>query len=188
VGQVTARAVPDAEDPPSRPTRWSLSPRQRKLVLAAHVILSVGLLGISTALLVLATVAAATSDAATAQAAYRSLGIFTRGVVQPVAIGALVSGLVLSLGTAWGLVRHVWIVTKLALTAAVILCGMLVVGPSVKQAIAMTSGAAPPAGADLGSLPVVLVAASGVNVILLGAATVLSVYKPRGTLGRARRE
>src|SRR3712207_3612883 len=91
------RLAPGARGSASRPTGWSLTPGGRKLVLAAHIVVSVGLLGISTAMLVLGTVAATTADLATAQAAYRSMGIFTRGVIQPMALGALVTGVILSL-------------------------------------------------------------------------------------------
>ena len=178
------RAALGARSTSSRRTGWSLSPRQRKLILAAHIVVSVGLLGISAAMLVLGTVAATTPDFGTAQAAYRSMGIFTRGVIQPAAVGALVTGLILSLGTKWGLVKHYWIVTKLALTVATVLCGIVVVSPSVQQAIAMTSGAAPLAAPDRGSAPMVLIAASAANVFMLGAATVISVFKPWGTIGR----
>lgn len=165
-------------------TGWRLSPGQRKLVVAAHIVVSVGLLGLSTALFVLATVAALTSDAATAQAAYRSMAIFTRGVNQPVAIATLVTGVILSLGTKWGLFQHTWIVVKLVLTLATILNGMLNLGPAVQRAIALTASASSTAPPDLGSTALVAMAVPGINVLMLGAATVISVYKPWGRLGR----
>jgi len=180
------RPAPGAHASPSRRPGWSLSPSQRKLVVAVHIIVSVGLLGISTALFVLGTAAAVTSDVMTTQAAYRSMGIFTRGVVQPTAILALVTGIVLSLGTKWGLVKHYWIVVKLVLTVAAILCGMLIVGPNVRRAIAATSGAMPLNALDLGSTRLVLIAAPAANVLMLGAATFISVYKPWGQIGRGR--
>lgn len=182
--QVMPRPAPGASASPSRRTGWSLSPGQRKLVVVVHIIVSVGLLGLSTALLVLGIVAAATSDLATSQAAYRSMGIFTRGVVQPTAVLTVVSGVILSLGTQWGLVRHYWIVAKIVLTVAAILCGMLIVGPHVQQAIEATSGSTPLTTPDLGTTQLVLIAATAANVLMLGAATFLSVYKPWGRLGR----
>ena len=183
---VIQRPAPGVHGPPSRLVGWRLSPGQRKLVLAAHIVVSVGLFGLSAAMFVLGTVAVTTSDAETGQAAYRSMRIFTRGVVQPVALGALVSGLILSLGTRWGVVRHYWIVTKLALTVATVLCGIFVVGPLVQQAIGMSSDVAMLPAAGRGSAPIVLVAALAANVLMLGAATVISVYKPWGTIRRGR--
>ena len=175
-------------DPLGRPSGRSLSRRQRKLVLTAHIAISVGLLGISVAMLVLGTVGATTADPASSRAVYLSMGIFTRGVIQPAAVGALVTGVVLSLGTSWGLLKHYWIVAKLALTVAAVLCGIFVVRPLVQQAIAATSGAAPLTTPDPGSAPMLLIAASAANVLMLGAATVISVYKPWGAIARGRRE
>ena len=184
--RVMPRAAAGARGRSSRPQGWSLSPGHRKLVLAAHIVVSAGLLGISAAMLVLGTVAAATPDSGTSRAAYLAMGIFTRGVIQPAAVGALVTGLILSLGTKWGLLEHYWIVAKLALTVAAVLCGILVVRPAVEQAIAATSGAAPLTASDPGSAAMVLIAASGANVLMLGAATVISVYKPWGPIWRSR--
>ena len=165
---------------------WRLSPGQRKAMVAAHIVVSVGLLGLSTALFVLATAAALTSDLATTQAAYRSMAIFTRGIVQPVAIVTLVTGIILSLGTKWGLFQHTWIVVKLALTVATILNGMLNLGPAVQQAIALTANASVAAPPELGSAALVAMAVPGVNVLMLGAATAISVYKPWGAFRRGR--
>ena len=164
-----------------------LSPGQRKLVLAAHIVVSVGLLGLSAAQLVLATVAALTSDFATTQAAYRSMAIFTRGVVQPVAVATLVTGVILSLGTKWGLFQHTWIVVKLVLTVATVLNGMLNLGPAVQQAIALTATASAASPPNLGSTALVAVAVPGINVLMLSAATAISVYKPWGRLGRGQK-
>ena len=184
----TASAV-DSRDRATRATGWVLSPGQWKLAVAAHVMLSVGLLGVSTVLFVLAAVAAATADAETSLAVYRSMGILTSGVTQAGAVGALVTGLILSFGTKWGVFQYYWIVAKLVLTAATVVNGMVVVGGYVRQASALTSGSAPSA-AELGSVPMLLVAATGAGVLMLGAATVISVYKPWGAIrptGRARR-
>ncbi len=175
-----------ASAPASRPTRWSLSPGQRKAVLAAHIVVSVGLLGIYAARLLLGAVAATTPNAETASAAYRSLGIL-RGVIPPAAVGVLITGIGLALATSWGLFKHYWVVVKLALTAVVLPVSVLIVFPSVQRAMAATSPAAPLSAPDLGSAPLWLIAACGVIVLMLGAATVIGVYKPWGAIARRRR-
>jgi Predicted integral membrane protein (DUF2269) len=167
-------------------TGWRLSPGQRKALVAAHIVVSVGLLGISAAQLVLATAAALTSDVTMAQAAYRSMAVFRLGVVQPLAVATLVTGVVLSLGTKWGLFQHTWIVVKLVLTLATILNGMLNLGPAVQRATALTANASAASPPDLGSTALVTMLVPGVNVLMLGAATAISVYKPWGKLGRSR--
>lgn len=185
-GRAASRPAPGAYASAQDRTGWRLSPGQRKALLAAHIVVSVGLLGLSAAMFVLATVAALTTDLATTQAAYRAMAIFTRGVVQPVAIATLVTGVILSLGTKWGLFQHTWIVVKLVLTVATVLNGMLNLGPAVERAIALTANASAAAPPDLGTTALVAMAVPGVNVLMLGAATVISVYKPWGRLGRGR--
>jgi len=187
VAHALRERVPDAGGRSGRPARWRLSPRWRKLVLAAHIVVAVGLLGIYAAMLILGTVAAATPEPETAGAAYRSMGIL-RAVIPPAAGGALVTGVILALGTSWGLFQHSWVVVKLALTAAALSVSIFVVFPAVRQAIAATSAAAPLTAPDAGSAPLLLIVASGVIVLMLGAATVIAVYKPWGAIRRARRD
>ena len=184
-GRPAPRPAPGAHAAASRQTGWRLSPGQRKALVAAHIVFSVGLLGLSAAQFVLATVAALTSDVTMAHAAYRSIGIFRLGVVQPIAVATLVTGIILSLGTKWGLFQHTWIVVKLVLTVAAVLNGMLNLGPAVQRVIALTANASAASPPDLGTTALVAMAVPGVNVLMLGAATVISVYKPWGRLGRA---
>lgn len=179
------RPAPGAYASARQQTGWRLSPGQRKALVAVHIIVSVGLLGISAAQFVLATAAALTSDVTMAHAAYRSLAIFRQGVVQPIAIATLVTGVVLSLGTKWGLFQHTWIAVKLVLTLAAILNGMLNLGPAVQNAIALTANATASSPPDLGTVALVAIAVPGVNVLMLGAATAISVYKPWGKVRRA---
>ena len=185
-GRAAPRPAPGAYASASRQIGWRLSPGQRKALVAAHIVVSVGLLGISAAQLVLATAAALTSDVTIAQAAYRSMAIFRLGVVQPLAIVTIVTGVILSLGTKWGLFQHTWIVVKLVLTVATILNGMLNLRPAVQQAITLTANASAGSPPDLGSTALVAMAVPGINVLMLGAATVISVYKPWGQIGRRR--
>ena len=161
----------------SRQIGWRLSSSQRRFVLAAHIIISVGLFGAYAALLMLAVAGAMTTDPVTSSAAYGSMGIL-KGAVPPAAIGVVVTGVVLSLGASWGLFTHRWIVVKLVLTVAALPVSILLVFPSIQQA--MAAPAPTPA-------PPMLVAASGLVVVMLGAATVIAVYKPWGLIARGRR-
>ena len=178
--------APGASDPANHPSGWRLSPGRRKLALATHILISVGLFGIYAVMLILGTIAAATPDPETSRAAYRSMGILG-GVIPPAALGALGTGVILALGTPWGLFTHSWVVVKLALTVVALPVSIGVVFPAVRQASAATSGAVPLTAPDAGSAPLLLVAASGAIVVMLGAATIIAVYKPWGAIRRARR-
>jgi hypothetical protein len=149
-----------------------LSPRLRKLVLAAHVLVAVGWLGVVVAKLVLEITAAMSPDREIHGAAYVFMGAFDRALFPPAVIATLLTGIILSVGTPWGLFKHYWIVAKLILTVAVVVTGVVFVGAWVEQAIAAGSGPVSPP----------LIYAALAHVLMLGAATVISVYKPWGRI------
>jgi hypothetical protein len=80
---------------------------------------------------------------------------------------SLATGLALSVGTKWGVLRHRWVTVKLLLILSVILVGALVLGP---QTAAMIDGRD---GSEIA-----LVLASAYDVLALSLATGLSVFKP----------
>ena len=166
-----------------------VSPALYKLLLTAHIMVSVGWLGIVVAKLVLGLVAITSGSPDTAAALYVSMGVVNRAF-PPVAIATIVSGVLLSLGTKWGLLQHYWVVTKLLLTVGVIVTAVQLSDSHVQQSIAPLSGQAlaesPIVGlAAMPSTP--LIALSVAHVLMLGLATVLSVYKPWGKTWLARR-
>ena len=93
-------------------------PTVRRITLTAHVIASVGWLGGVAAFLALAVTGLTHRDPLTVRAAYVATDVLTWLVIVPLAATSLITGVVQSLGTAWGLFRHYWVVTKLLLTVA----------------------------------------------------------------------
>ena len=166
-----------------------LSPRTRKLVLATHVLVAVGWFGIVVAKLVLEITAVTTADQNLARAAFVFMGRFDRAMFPPAALATLVTGVVLSVGTAWGLFQHYWIVAKLVLTAAVIVTGVVFVGEWTRQVIEASSGGLipyPAPGSDARSAALWLIGAAVAHALMLAAATVISVYKPWGRIRPGR--
>ena len=155
-----------------------MPPPIRRLALVVHVGVSVGWLGAVVASLALGVVAWAAPDAAVAQAVYLVLEPMGWYVLVPLSVAAFVSGLVQSLGTTWGLVRHYWVLVKLAMTVfavGVLLLYMQTLGYLGEQARSVTDSA----GVDgLRTLSPVLHATGA--AVLLVAALVLSVFKPPG--------
>jgi hypothetical protein len=167
---------PETSTPVHDTPRWRLSTGQRKLVLAAHVAISVGLFGVFAAMVMLGVAGATASDPETSGAAYRAMSIL-KNAVPPGAVGVVVTGVVLSLGTNWGLFKHLWVVVKLVLTVAALPISILLVFPSIQRAIADPAAEA---------APLMLVLASGLVALLLGSATVIAVYKPWGLVAPGR--
>ena len=93
-----------------------LTPGPRKLVLTVHLTCSVGWIGAVVAYLALGAAAATSQDAPTVRAAWVGMEVVGWSAVLPLALAALLTGLVISLGTPWGLFRHYWVLISLGLT------------------------------------------------------------------------
>jgi hypothetical protein len=152
-----------------------MTPGWRKLVLIVHLTSSLGWIGAVIAYVALGIAAVANRDPATVHGAWMAMELIGWFVIVPLALAALVTGLVISLGTAWGLFRHYWVLISLALTllATVVL---IVHMPSVSATAALARVAD---SSQLGQLEGDLGHAVGGLVVLL-VVTVLNVYKPQG--------
>ncbi len=155
-----------------------MTPSLRKLVLTAHITFSVGWIGAVATFLALAIAGLTSQDAQMVRATYPAMELTARFVIVPLAFASLLSGLIQSLGTPWGLFRHYWVLLKLLLTifaTIVLLKKMPLIGYAARRAAEATSSSA-----DLrtAGIPLVVHAAGGILVLL--AVTILSVYKPWG--------
>jgi hypothetical protein len=152
-----------------------MRPAVRKLVLAVHLSVSVGWVGAAAAYVALGLAATTSWDASTIRSAWVAMEIVGWRVIVPLALATVVTGLVMGLGTRWGLFRHYWVTISLTLTvfATVIL---LLHMPDVSTLVAEVQQAEPAAlptfGGDLFH--------AGIGLGLLLVVLVLNVYKPAG--------
>lgn len=163
----------------------SLPPRLRKLLLTLHVTFSVGWLGAVAAFLALAISGLVAADPRLVRADYLAMDLIGGYVIVPLGVGALIVGLIQSLGTEWGLFRHYWVLVKFALT--VVATALLMLHMQLVSYLASVAAARSLAAGDLRDLRIQLVGDAGAALIVLLAATALSVYKPRGMTRRGRR-
>jgi hypothetical protein len=150
----------------------------RKFALTAHVTSSVALLGSIAAFLSLAVAGLTSQNAQMVRAAYLAMELIARFVIVPMAFVSLLTGLIQSLGTPWGLFRHYWVVVKLLLTvfaAVVLLAKMELIGYAARVAAGATLS-----GADLQAAGIQLVIHAAGGLLVLLVPVVLSVYKPPG--------
>ena len=152
-----------------------LPPRARKLALTTHVVASVGWLGAVAATLALGIAGVASEDAQRVRAVYPALEIVGWYALVPLSIASLLSGLVQSLGSRWGLLQHYWVVTKLLIN--VVASAVLLVYMQTLAALADTAAASGELSAVRSSSPVLH---AGAALVLLLAAAALSVHKPAG--------
>ena len=136
---------------PGQPSRATnrLSRRARNVALTAHILSAAGWFGVAVLVAAAAFTAGSTHDSAFAHALYHAIGD-SIWVSVPMGLIALATGVLLGVGTKWGLLRHWWVVA---------------------------SGA--------GSRP--LYDGPIAHCVVLGIATVLSVFKPGGRTPFARR-
>lgn len=154
----------------------TMPPRVRTFALTVHVTSSVGWLGAVAAFMALGIVGLTSQDAQTVRGAYLVMEPAAQLVLVPLAFASLLTGLVQSLGTTWGLFRHYWVLFKLLINVF----ATVVLLMYIQTFRAMTDMAADP-NADLNMVRNVSpVQHAALALLLLLVATVLAVYKPRG--------
>ena len=154
-----------------------MPPPLRKIALTAHVTSSIGWIGAIVVFLALAIIGLTSPDDQTVRGAYLVMEPAAWHVLVPLAFASLLTGLVMSLGTVWGLFQHYWVVFKLLIALFATMVLLIYMGtfglmadlandPSVD--LAMVRNASPLVHAVLA-------------LLLLLVATVLAIYKPQGT-------
>jgi hypothetical protein len=150
--------------------------RGRRLALTAHVTASMGWLGAAAAILAMAVMGLTSDDQRIVRAVYLVMEPTAWLALVPLAIASLVTGVLSSLVSVWGLVRHWWVVFKLLINVFATI--ILVMYMETFRAMAQLA-ADPSASLDLVRNPSPLLHGI-IAIVALLAATVLSVYKPRG--------
>src|SRR4029453_19286251 len=156
----------------------ALTPRLRKLALTAHVTSSVGWLGAVVAFLALSVAGLTSQDPQTVRGAYLVMELTGWVVLVPLSLASLATGLVCSLGSAWGLFRHYWVLFKLLINRVATI--VLLLYMQTLEHLGDVAAATSLSGTGLRGLrdpsPVLHAAAA---LLLLVAATTPAIYKPR---------
>ncbi|WP_188148846.1 DUF2269 domain-containing protein [Haloferax sp. AS1] len=159
--------------------------RVRQLALTTHIAVSVGWIGAVIAYLSLDITVATSQDTQILRAAYLMMEVITRDAIIPLAIATLLTGIIMGIGTRWGLFRHYWVVVSLLLTVlatVVLLSEMQEISHFASIAADMTTSAD-----ELRALPGTL-AHSGIGLVVLLVILVINVFKPQGLTPYGRRK
>jgi hypothetical protein len=161
---------------------WRLGARTRKSFLVVHIVSAGAWIGIDVVIAVLVFTALFSDDNDTKVLCFRALELFAIWPLFIVGLLSLASGVVLGLGSKYGLVRYWWVAVKLALNillTAVVLVGLRpVVAEAAEQGrLFADGGAASLAVNDLIYPPIV-------SPTALLIAVVLAVFKPWGRIRR----
>lgn len=154
------------------------------MVLTVHILGAGAWIGIDVVLGVLVFTALLTSSTATEALCYQVLELFAVWPLLTAGLVTLASGVVLGLGTKYGLVRYRWVAVKLVVNVVLVALVTFALRPGLADAAAYGEllAAGGSGRSDVGGLvfpPLV----SGVALV---TATVLSVFKPWGRLRRPR--
>jgi hypothetical protein len=170
-----------------RGAAMTMTPGLRRFALTLHLTFSVGWIGAVGAFLALVVAAMTSQDAQTLQAAWIAMEVTGWFAIVPLALASLLTGLVMAVGTRWGLFRHYWVLVSFVLTtlACAILLGNM-------QSVSFFAGIASEMdSADVGALRRALPSEllhAGVGLLVLLGIQVLNVYKPRGLTPYGRRK
>lgn len=160
-----------------------MTARLRRFALTAHVTTSVGWLGAVAAFLALAVGGLTSDDARSAP--YPAMELMAWFVIAPLSVASLLTGVVQSLGTKWGLLRHYWVVAKLLIN--VFATVVLLLYMESLSSLADTAAETAFSSGDLHGLRVQAVVHASAALALLVVATTLAVYKPPGLTPYGRR-
>jgi hypothetical protein len=162
-----------------------MTPAIRRLALIAHVVTSVGWFGAVVAFLVLAVAGLLGEDTQRLRGAYVGMDLIGWSVIVPLSLASLLTGLILSLGTEWGVFRHYWVSIKLVIN--VLASGVLLLHMVIVHQVAEAASRSTWTGDELRGIRTRLIGDAAAAAIVLLVATALSVLKPRGLTGRGRR-
>lgn len=154
-----------------------MNPATRKLMLTAHVAFSVGWVGALAGFLALSVTGLISEDVLTVRSAYLAMDLVNRFVIVPAALLSLLTGIVQSLGTPWGLFRHYWVLFKFLIIITATIMLLIKTGPisDVARAAAETVLTS----TDMRELRLSILghAIGGLAVLLWAMA--LGMYKPK---------
>lgn len=155
-----------------------MTTRVRKAALTVHIVSSVGLLGAVATFLLLAVVGLGIRDSQLARAPYIAMGLIAWSIILPAAFATLITGIIQSLGTRWGLLRHKWVLAKLLVTAFA--TSILIIKMALITAVAEFAKLRVMAVADIRMERIELVFHAAAGLVVLLVPMVLSVFKPWG--------
>lgn len=176
VARMSATAIASAKVPTKRRRRVT-----RQLLLTAHVLVSVGWNGVALGQLALAVTALVNSEIR--HPAYELMHVFDRALNIPLALLTLITGIVISLRSRWGLLHHWWVTAKLAITVFAVIFAAVYMRTLIVRAGEATEG-----GEVRYDTPAVAIITGAclMNALFI-TATFLSTLKPWGRTSRGRR-
>ena len=152
-----------------------MSRRLRKVALAVHLTVSIGWVGAVFAYLALGVAAVNSEEESTIRGAWIAMEVIGWWIIVPLALASLLTGVLMALGTKWGLLRYYWVLISFVLTTfatTILLLHMPDVSTVADRARAASGAELHGLGGDLFH--------AGVGLAVLLAVLALNIAKPPG--------
>ena len=159
---------------------WPLGTRMRKCVLVVHIVSAGVWIGIDVVMAVFIFTALLAADDNTKALCYRALELFAIWPLLTTGLVCLASGVVLGLGTKYGLVRYWWVAIKLVLNIVLTALVLVALRPEVTEAAEQGRRFATGASASLAVGDLIFPPIVSPTALLI--AVVLAVFKPWGLI------
>jgi len=163
-------------------TRRKLGGSTRKGILLVHIVSAAVWFGIDVALGILVVISMAADDPHTAGLAIQAVDLFAIWPMFGASLVCLASGVVLGVGSKYGLVKYWWVAVKLAFNVVMSLLVYFSLRPDMGDAASI--GERLMAGDPTAALPVDVLYPVIVAPTMLLTAYLLSVFKPWGRIRR----
>ena len=159
---------------------WRLGARTRKGVLVVHIVSAGVWIGIDVVMGVFIFTALLAEDDNTRALCYRALELFAVWPLLTTGLVCLASGVVLGLGTKYGLVRYWWVAIKLVLNIVLSALVLVALRPGVTEAAEQGRRFAAGEAASLAVGDLIFPPIVSTTALLI--AVVLAVFKPWGRI------
>jgi hypothetical protein len=174
--------VTQTRSEPARRAPWRLRGRTRKTVLILHILFAGVWIGVDVLVGVFVLAGWLSGDAGVRAIAYQALGTFVVWPMLVAGLASLATGIVLGLGSKYGLVRYRWVAVKLVLNVVLCVLILLLLQPQMDAVVEYGRGLADGSAAERDVSDLFFPPA--VSLTALTFATVLSVAKPWGRIKR----
>ncbi|UFJ39418.1 hypothetical protein LOK74_15240 [Brevibacillus humidisoli] len=166
-----------------------LSAPQRRWLLTLHLLFAAIMFGVAVVFLIFSITAANTDDESVLKACYTSMHVLAQTAVRASTIGTLVTGILLSVLTHWGLFNYYWIRRSVNPSLTSIVLGPIGMYFWTLQAVTLTSSEGlnalqnPSFHVNSQQLWIGII----LQILSLAAMFVISVFKPWGPRKQKKR-
>lgn len=165
-----------------------LSSGWRKLLLTVHVVVSVSVIGADLTVIILGITGLTSGIPELVHASYLTMELLVGTALLPLGFGALLTGILLGVGTHWRLTRYYWVLAKLVLTLGAVTALVFLLRPGVNRAAAEVARIplADLTTTGIGRFGIAVTIGPSVALFMLIITAILGIYKPWGKIQSAK--